>query len=392
MKNPLLKLSARQMSLAIMKMLFLAFRDPLNPFCGGGDIYIAEIARGCAKRGHQVTFVSSSYQKSSKEENVNGIRVLRCGNGFTSFARILFLYFRRLRGRFDVVVEEIIGGQRVPFFSRLYVREPIVGIVQQRHKEIFRYQLPFALGLILSLIEPLFALLYRNRIIVVNSNRTLRDLRKIGFDEKRMRVVHPGIDDEFVSIPNRDISERTNQVICIAKARRYKLVHHAILAMRNVCEVLPASTLIIAGRSSDVDRVYEESLRKLADQLGLSGNVLFLKDISQTQKISLLSESKALVLPSAVEGFGIVVIEANACGTPAIVSDRIPEDVAIDGYNALVVQCGAIDVLSRKILKLITDSETWATMSRNAVEWSRQFSWTRTVDKFLENLDDISTI
>src|SRR5437016_9505324 len=243
-----------------MKMLFFAFRDPLNPFSGGGDIYISEIAKGCVKRGHQVTFVSSSYDGSMNEENFDGIRIIRCGKGFSLVICVFLLNFRRLRGKFDVVIEEIIGGPRIPFFSRLYVRKSIVGILQQRHNEIFRYQLPPVFNRLLSLIEPVFALLYHDNMIIVNSRRTLRDLENIGFQKDQMRVVYPGVDDEFSKVPRRDITVRANQLICIAKARRYKLVHHAILAMVNVCKEQPSMALVIAGRSSDVDRSYETGL------------------------------------------------------------------------------------------------------------------------------------
>src|SRR6266581_643421 len=133
-----------------MKILFLAYRDPLNPFGGGGDLYIGEIARGCARRGHQVTFISSMFPGGNSEEYADGMRIIRRGNGFTLFARIFTLYVKHLRGEFDVIVEEIIGGPRVPFFAASYMREAIIGIVQQRHREIFRYQLPFPIAQFLS--------------------------------------------------------------------------------------------------------------------------------------------------------------------------------------------------------------------------------------------------
>ncbi len=373
-----------------MKMLFLAYRDPLNPFQGGGDIYISEIARGCARKGHQITFISSGFPGSNSEEDADGVHILRCGNRFTLFARIFAIYLRHLRGKFDMVIEEIIGGPRIPFLAGLYMKEPLIGIVQQRHREIFHYQFPFPISRILSLMEPLFGLLYRDRTIVVNSGKTLTELRSIGFNEQQMRVVHPGISEQFHSVTNRDENARGNQVVCLAKARRYKLIDHAILAMEGVCKAIPSCRLVIAGKSSDVDRKYEKHLRELARRLGLSKNIVFLSDIGEAEKVRLLCESKVLVLPSAVEGFGIVVIEANACGTPAVVSDRVPSDAAKNGYNAIVVECGRIDLLSTNIVSLITDKDTWNTMSENAVRWAKMFSWNRTVDEFLRNLGKAS--
>jgi glycosyltransferase involved in cell wall biosynthesis len=367
-------------------LLFLAYRDPLNPFGGGGDLYISEIAKGCARRGHEVTFVSGNFPGALREEWKEGIRIVRCGNGITLAARVFVLYLKQLRKRFDVVVEEVIGGPRIPFFAALYMSERIIGIIQQKHKEIFRYQLPSPLHQILTLMEPMLSLIYRNRTIIVNSRRTRNELRGIGFDLDHMQVVNPGINERFLTVDSRGARERLDQVICIAKARRYKLIDHAILAMKEVCKTIPTCKLVIAGKKSDVDRGYELYLRKLTNGLGLSRNIVFRNDIEETEKIRLLSQSRALVLPSAVEGFGIVVIEANACGTPAVVSDRVPSDAAKDGYNAIVVKCGEIDSLSAGIVDLLSDEAKWTTMSENAIKWARTFSWNRTVNQFLDNL------
>ena len=93
-----------------MKILFLAFRDPSNPFLGGGDIYINELAKGCANRGHSVTIISSKFPGSSAKEINGNLQIIRLGSNFTTTARAFGYYFMHLRGQFDVIVEEIMGG------------------------------------------------------------------------------------------------------------------------------------------------------------------------------------------------------------------------------------------------------------------------------------------
>lgn len=371
-----------------MRLLFLAFRDSINPYIGGGDIYIFELAKGCASRGHSVTMISSRFPRSKSVEFVEGVKVIRVGKGLTMFARVFTYYFKHLRGKFDFVVEEIIGGPRVPFFACLYTKEKLVGILQQRHKEIFRHQFSFPITMFLSLLERFLALLYRGKVLIVNSSRTKKDLHEIGFLEDRMRVVYPGLPKQFFIIPNIDFSARSAKVVCLAKIRRYKLIDCAVRAMKNVCKAVPNCELIIAGRTNDVEPKYEEELQSLVKGLGLSNNVSFRKDISEAEKIELLSTCRALVLPSAIEGFGIVVIEANACGTPAIVSDRVPKDVAIDGYNAIVFPCYDVGSLSTAILSLMPDEEMWTKMSRNASQWTKKFAWSRSVEDFLKVIEN----
>jgi len=372
-----------------MRILFLAFRDPSNPYVGGGDIYINELAKGCAKRGHSITILSSRFPGSEKEEFVEGVHVVRMGNGFTMFTKVFTYYFKHLRGKFDVVIEEIMGGPRIPFFACLYMKEKLVGILQQRHKEIFRHQFSFPITSFLSFLERFLALLYRGKVVIVNSSRTEQDLREIGFLEDRMHIVYPGLPKWFFTVANTDFSTRRFRVICLTKIRRYKLIDCAVRAMKNVCKAMPNCELVIAGRTNDVEPKYEEELRYLVEDLGLSKNVSFRKDISETEKIELLRTCRALVLPSAIEGFGIVVIEANACGTPAIVSDRVPKDAAIDGYNAIVFPCYDEKSLSTAISSLMLDEVMWTKMSMKAKHLAEKFAWDKSVDRFVEVIKNI---
>ena len=77
-----------------------------------------------------------------------------------------------------------------------------------------------------------------------------------------------------------------------------------------------------------------------------------------------------LVLPSAIEGFGMVIIEANACGTPAIASDRIPDDALKHGYNGLRYPFGDIQALSVAMIKLLEDKKLWEKLSHNSLLWA----------------------
>lgn len=369
-----------------MRILFLAFRDSFNPYLGGGDIYINELAKGCAERGHEVTILSSKFRESAPQEEVENVRIVRLGSGFTMFLRVFAYYFTHLRGQFDAVVEEVMGGPRVPFFASLYTKERVVGILQQRHKEIFQRQFSFPVTLFLSFLERFLVLLYRDNQLIVNSARTKEDLRAIGYYDRNMHVVYPGLPKYFLSLDKENLSSRQPRVVCLTKIRRYKLIDHAIRAMENAIKIRSDCELVIAGRSNEVEPGYEDELHGLVDELGLANNVRFELNISENRKIELLGSSRALVLPSAIEGFGIVVIEANACGTPAITSDRVP--AAVDGYNATVVRCSDIDSLSNAIITIVSDSKKWKAMSDNSLKWANQFTWNKSVDQFLDLIEN----
>jgi glycosyltransferase involved in cell wall biosynthesis len=84
-----------------------------------------------------------------------------------------------------------------------------------------------------------------------------------------------------------------------------------------------------------------------------------------------------LVLPSSVEGFGIVVLEANACGVPVIASSGVPEGAVRDGFNGLRYQFGDIRALADRIVHLLWDTALYSSLSKNASSNAERFSWSR---------------
>ena len=90
-----------------------------------------------------------------------------------------------------------------------------------------------------------------------------------------------------------------------------------------------------------------------------------------------------------MEGFSIVVMEANSCGTPVVVSDGIPRDVVIHAYNGFVYPFGDVETLASRIVTLMDNEFVWSNMSRNAHEHSKRFKWERSVFKFEGLLEKI---
>ena len=366
-----------------MKILILAFRDWTNPFTAGGDIYMNELAKRLAARRHSVTFLCSKFAGCEDEEFREGIQIIRLGNAFVMFLKVFVYYLKHLRGKFDLVIEEIIGGQRVPFFSSMYVSEPLIVVWHQRNTKIFLNQYPLPIALFLCLLEYFLAIIYRKRTIVVPSQSTLADITQMGISNANVHIISPGVGDHFFNISQRDVDITNHEplIVYLGKIRRYKCIHHALLAMKLLVQEYPECRMIIAGKRSDFDVKYEKILRSIAFHLGLSDKVKFKLNISEKEKIRLLKASRALVLPSPSEGFGIVIIEANACGTPVVVSDRIPRDAVIHMHNGLVVPFGNVNSLALAIYQLLTEDELFLRMSENAYNWAQNFTWDRAVNE-----------
>src|SRR5208283_5803297 len=106
-------------------------------------------------------------------------------------------------------------------------------------------------------------------------------------------------------------------------------------------------------------------------------NVTLAGFVGENEKIHLLQNTQALVLSSRFEGWGIVVLEAAACGKPVIVSD-IPElRYAVDAGFGISFKTGDPNDLARKIKFLIENEPLRREMGQKAREYAKDFTWDR---------------
>ena len=373
-----------------MHVLFIVYRDFKNPEAVGGDFYLWELARGLAALGHRVTLMCRRFEGSTPEETCDGVEILRVLSSFSLPVKMFKTYLYKFKGRFDIVVEEVIGGQRFPFFGVLYAGVPLVAVWHQRNAKVFSEQYPFFMALPLSCFELVLARLYRKATVLTPSRGAKAQLGLLGLYDEKVKVVYDGVGTKFIDLALT--GDREDMIVCLGKLRRYKRIDQAIVALKKVVKLTGKPTrLVVAGKLSEIDRCYLDKLRQLAEKLGVGELVEFRVNISEDEKMALLKRAKVLVQPSPVEGFSIVVAEANRCGTPVVVSDGVPFDVVREGVNGYVYHFGDIDGFAHKIAKLLSDDDVWCEMSRNAYEWSKQFTWessTIKLEQILKGLID----
>ncbi len=366
-----------------MRVLFLATRDWLNSAAAGGDIQMWEYGRYLAAQGHSVTFVASGFANARKQEVVAGIRVVRLGGELSLWLRTFFYYMRHCRGRYDVVVVEGFGGSRIPRFAPLYVREPIVTEWHQVHRALFASQFPRILLPFLNLLELLTALVHRNTLVRAGTPEWQAAFPSIGFKRENVFLTPVSIREDWLSHEANRVSEPS--LVWLGKFRRYKCPHHAVFAMQTIIRHIPSARLILAGRHDD--RKYERYLRELVRTLGLEQCVEFRFNLTEEQKRQVLKSCRALALPSSSEGFGIVVLEANACGTPVIASSGVPESVVRNEYNGLRYPFGDTHSLVQCVIRVLKDDALYARLSDNGRAFVQEFTWEKVGRRFEEVLE-----
>jgi glycosyltransferase involved in cell wall biosynthesis len=358
-----------------LRVLFLATRDWYHPATTGGDITLWENARYLASVGHDVTFVAAHFDGASREELLDGIKVIRLGGIHSLWLRTFVYYLSHGRGRYDAVVVEGFGGSRIPRLAPLYVNEPIITEWHQIHRDLFAVQYPRILNGPLNLLEHITARVHRNTLVRAGTEEWQRAFPSIGFKPENVFLLPVSIREEWLS-PSNGHGSTAPTVLWIGKLRRYKSPDHAIRAMVEVVKRIPPARLILAIRHDDAK--YERELIELVDQLHLAGHVEFRFNVNEEEKRDLLSAARALVVSSVVEGFGIVVLEANACGAPVIASSGVPEGAVRDGMNGLRYPYGDIAALAAAICKVLQDESLHARLSKAGREFARGFAW-RTV-------------
>jgi len=99
-----------------------------------------------------------------------------------------------------------------------------------------------------------------------------------------------------------------------------------------------------------------------------------------------------LVNPSIREGWGINIIEANACGTPCIAYD-VPglRDSIVDGETGLLVKENSeFEELAKVIIEFLESNKLRREFSSNVLKWSRRFTWDKGAEEFMSVLENIT--
>ena len=138
----------------------------------------------------------------------------------------------------------------------------------------------------------------------------------------------------------------------------------------------PARLLIIGGDQDEPDNAHAERLRLRVDALGLRARVRFLGAQPQDRLRLFYAAADATVMPSYYESFGMVALEAMACGTPVIASRVGGLTTTVrDGVTGYLVPEGDAAALAERMEAVLGDPTTRERLGREAVRWAAEHRW-----------------
>ena len=211
-------------------------------------------------------------------------------------------------------------------------------------------------------------------------------------DPERIDVVHPGVDLQTFTPGDRAAARAAlglppDEQVVVFVGRIQPLKAPDVL-LRAVAR-LPALRVVIAGGPSGSGLAAPDGLIRLAEELGIAGRVTFLPPQSREQLANLYRAADVVAVPSYSESFGLVAVEAQACGTPVLAAAVGGLPVAVrDGVSGVLVDGHDPGNWAAALAGLLArEPADLASMSAAAVAHAATFSWEHTVDALLASYD-----
>ncbi len=349
-----------------MNILIYNWRDIKNPDAGGAEVFTHEIFKRIAEKGHNVTWFTSRFPNSQKEEIIDGIKIIRDGGKYTVYLKAREYYKKYFsKQNFDIIIDEI---NTVPFFTPDFVNngEKIIALIHQLAREFWFYETSLPVAILgRYVLEDWWLRKYRYIPTMTVSESTKKDLIDLGF--KNISIIPEGIN--FKPLDCVGEKEKDPTFIFVGRLKKAKLPDHAIMAFNIVKKKIPNAKLWIVG-----DGYYRNELEKIAGD-----GVTFFGRVSSEKKLNLMSRAWAILVPGIREGWGLIVTEANAMGTLAIGYNVPGLRDSINNGNGILVN--DYEEMAKGTIELILNKELCEKFSIEALEVSRQFNWDNSAKK-----------
>jgi glycosyltransferase involved in cell wall biosynthesis len=345
-------------------VVFVAWRDLASPDAGGSEILVDQLAAGISGRGDRATLLCGG------PTGERSYQVIRNGGSYSQFLRAPGAYRRQLRTDCDLVVEVCNG---MPFLAPLWTRKPVVCLVNHIHADLWplRFRPPVSLAgrFAESTVMPWA---HRRSLFLTVSSSTAEALTRVGVGPDRIRMICNGVE------PAPPPTARSPQPLFLALGRLVPSKRLDVL-LRLWDQVRPVTggRLVIAGDGPERARL-----------AALAGpDVEFAGRVSEAEKHRLLCAAWMLLHPAMIEGWGIVVTEAAARGTPAL-GFRVAglRDSVLDGRTGRLV--GSEIEFAAAWAALTVDHPTRAALGQAARRRARQLHWSAAVEGFRAVADE----
>lgn len=366
--------------------------DMIYPYIiGGAEVRNYSLAKRLTEMGHEVHLYGVKLWKGPNTIKKDGIFIhgvcrytqkynFKGNRSIFEPIKFSFYVFKSLiKEKFDIV--DCSAFPYFPAFScKLYSKIKKVPLVITWH-EVWRdywYEYLGWKGIFGVIIEKIVSKLTKN--IVSVSDKTKNNLIKLGINKEHISTVYNWVDIKEIEEIKK--SKEKSDIIYAGRLMKHKNIDVLIKSVHLAKKEFPDVKAIIIGNGPE-----KAKLKDLTKRLWLEKNIKFMDFMLKEQVYSFMKSSKLFVLPSVLEGFGIIVIEANACGLPVITvkhKRNASADLIKDYDNGFVCKLSEANI-AEKILMLLKNSKLRKNMSKKSIKNARNYDIQDTVTK-LENI------
>ncbi len=349
-----------------MRILIIGWRDIKHPRAGGMELVAYEHAKYFIKKGHKVIWISQKFPDCKEEEEYDGIKVIRIGGAFSTYPLVFLKYLFKLRFEVDAIIENNIG---LPYFTPLYAFKPRVTITYHLIKKTYFVEAAFPIAVVAYFIENFLApIVYCKEKMMAISESTKKEMIKSGY--RNIDIVRLGLDHAKYNYKEVKKFNKPH-LIYIGGVKKYKRINILVDVLHKLIKKYDCHLDIVGALDfMSGNNIFLEQ----AKRLGVNENVTFHGYLSEEDKIMLLRKSHIFVTASSKEGWGLVNLEANACGLPVVAMDlpAFRESVS-DNESGYLVKTTSEFVA--KVSDLLNDPKLMKKMSKDGIGWAKEFTW-----------------
>lgn len=355
-----------------MKILVVVARDADHPDAAGGDLHVALLANELSREGHDVTVWCSGAPGLRRTADSGGVLVKRLAPSRLLAPAVWFRFLTGAARAYDVVLEEVIGGERIPFLGIVLSGRPCTGMWYQDNRPLFRASYGRAGVALATLAQAVLLRLYRGSYLITPSRASREWLIGSGVPPDRVVVHSPKVLGGRSKDSLPAFSARRNRFVTIGNIRPLKRFEEAIEVLQSLANRVPDAELVILGRRDDNE--YLSVLKQRADASPVRTRISFMLNATEEEKFALLRSAKALTIHSPVEGFGWTTLEAGVSGVPIVANQGTPEDAVQEGINGTRLTFGDVEAYSLTLARLMTDEVEWSRFSAGATKSADRFT------------------
>lgn len=366
-----------------------------KPNIGGVEEAVCNLANQYQKLGHKVTVVTNKWPEELPEKEViEGIEIYRFrfylpSLSISSIAKFLRNY-RSEKAKFinflNNATPDIMHIQCVSsngFYALMAKKALNIPLITTLQGETLMddYDI-YNKSIIMRWI--LRQLMKKSDWVTANSSYILDDaLANYGGSGSKSSVVFNGIDlDEFNK--GRTYSHKRPYIFATGRLVYKKGFDLLIKAFKKICNQYKDIDLLISGRGE-----YQAKLQAIIKDLGLQERVHLLGPANRELNVSLFKGCEFFVMPSRLEPFGIVALEAMAAGKPVIVTTNGGTKEFVTEDFGILVNPEDTEKLAGALKKLLSDKANREKMGKKAKEEVKDFDWSNIANEYMDIYSEV---